>query len=374
MKIEQELQDKLSFAKNRLVLDHVFYANLLLNNEIIWVDNDSDVKTLATDMVDIFINVDFARTLERKTLIQALMHEVLHKVFLHGSRSKNRVNGNDGKWQYACDYAINPIVIEETGAIPNDWVYDKQYEGMSAEEIYKLLPDGDYSDAENHVRPAKGRSDSQQKALEQTIKQQVASAKIMAKKAGKLSASLEKFIDDLLDSKVDWTEQLRNLIQRSSGVGNQTWSRLNRRFIGQGIYLPSTYSENTPPLIIMFDTSGSIYSQTELLKEFNTEINAIIEDTSPSAVHIIMTDTQVQSHDELDQGDEFIPKLKGGGGTDFTEFFNYVLDNDIEASTIVAFTDLYASGLPDDYHIPIIWAVYENDDPKPPFGDVIIVK
>jgi hypothetical protein len=44
----------------------------------------------------------------------------------------------------ACDYAINPLLVEAGLTLPNDVLLDHRFRGMSAERIYNLLEeDGD---------------------------------------------------------------------------------------------------------------------------------------------------------------------------------------------------------------------------------------
>ena len=368
--MNKSLKNKLSFAKNQLILLHPFYANLLLNSEIIWTET---IPTGATDGKDILLNPNYIEEITNHELIGLLCHEVLHKAFLHALRLKER---NPKIYNYACDYVINPIVKSSGIQLPKGALYKEEYAHMTAEAVYNLLKKKnkeEFGDAPEHLVPLPNLSDSEARQLEQNAKQELAAASTIAEQAGKLPGAIKKMIGDILDPKVDWREQLRAHVQKAMGHEHQTWNRFNKRFIGQDIYLPSTFGEETPPLVIMIDVSGSIFSQKALFEEFTAEINAIIEDTSPEEVHVIYTDTKIQGHDIFPQGDEFKPNLKGNGGTDFTKFFNYVIEQDIQASTIICFTDLYASGLPTEYDIPITWVVYGNKRPDAPLGDVIII-
>jgi hypothetical protein len=74
-----------------------------------------------------------------------LCHEILHCVGEHMSRRGNR---NPKLWNYATDYAINPILNAEADsnfAWPKNpdgsrmGLYEEKYEGMRAEDIYEDL-------------------------------------------------------------------------------------------------------------------------------------------------------------------------------------------------------------------------------------------
>ena len=64
---------------------------------------------------------------------------------------------------------------------------------------------------------------------------------------------------DLLKTQVDWREVLREFVTTTC-VGNDysTWSRPNRRLLGQDIYLPSGISEKVEDLVVAVDTSYSV--------------------------------------------------------------------------------------------------------------------
>jgi len=362
---------KLQAAKNKLILNHPFYSHILLKSEMFFT---TDVPTAATDGKDFFINENYMNSLNPFELTSMLMHEVLHKVFLHSLR----LNGRDPKkWNIACDYTINPIIKNTGLPIKDEWLYDKKWEGKTADYVYANLPPDDPSQnlppAPDHLIPAPpDMSKSDKRQLEQEIKQQIAEATSISKQSGNLPGDLEKFLEEVLQPKVNWADTLRHLVQRAvSGNERQSWSRLNRKFIAQDILLPTTIGENTPPLIVMFDTSGSIFGEKSLVEKFTAEIQGIIDDMNPEEVHVIYTDTDICGHDIFAQGDDLKINLKGGGGTDFKKFFNYVLEQDIQASAIIAMTDLYASGIPDDFDIETIWVTYGNNKPKAPFGEII---
>jgi predicted metal-dependent peptidase len=102
--------------------------------------------------------------------------------------------------------------------------------------------------------------------------------------AGKLHASLERFLDGMWDAKVDWKTLLRRFIVQTAAA-DYTWSRPNRRWLGNGHYLPKLWSEQMGEIVIAVDTSGSIGN--DILQAFGAEINAIVHDVRPEKIHII---------------------------------------------------------------------------------------
>ena len=65
-----------------------------------------------------------------------LAHEALHCALLHFARRAHRIKH---RWDLACDFAINPLLIEDGLTPPPDSLWMDEYRGMTAEEIYPLL-------------------------------------------------------------------------------------------------------------------------------------------------------------------------------------------------------------------------------------------
>ena len=74
-------------------------------------------------------------------------HEVLHVANGHCWRQGPR---DPDRWNDACDYAINPIVLSAGMVLPKGALVDARYTGKSAEEIYGLLT----QEAKNKQPPA----------------------------------------------------------------------------------------------------------------------------------------------------------------------------------------------------------------------------
>ena len=124
----------ISKAKARLLMDHPFFATLLLTTEI----KLSDVcEYAATDMRYIYLNPDYVTKAKIGDLMSDLCHEIGHNALLHSARRGPR---NADLWNQACDHAIN-LMLEDQGFKPpmGGWLADPQYKGWSAEKIYDDL-------------------------------------------------------------------------------------------------------------------------------------------------------------------------------------------------------------------------------------------
>lgn len=162
---EQELNAvelKLTAARTRLIIDKPFLGALVLRLPMEQADPEW-CKTTATDARKFYYNYDFIDCLSIEETQFMLSHEALHCALSHFSRRQHRLTH---KWDLACDYAINPLLEKDGLTPPPGTLRLREYEGMTAEEIYPLIDDLDdqetldqhiyddsTSDSENNVAP-----------------------------------------------------------------------------------------------------------------------------------------------------------------------------------------------------------------------------
>jgi hypothetical protein len=143
--------DKIRRAVVWLNIKKGFYAQLLPHLNI-YGSFELDPPTMATDGKSIIFDPNFVLNQTDAAVRFVICHEVLHCVNGHHKRRGKR---HPIIWNWACDYAINPILGSPEG--PEDGfeyprengeivgLYDKKYEGMTAEDIYDLLLEDEMS-------------------------------------------------------------------------------------------------------------------------------------------------------------------------------------------------------------------------------------
>lgn len=356
-------------AKAQIVLDHPFFASLLLRHP---VQERTDINTLAVDAKgQIYYNAKFIETLTVPQLVWGLCHEVMHKVGQHALRIGSR---DHRKWNYAGDAWINDT-LDSCGIgqrIPNT-VDMKGSKDNTVENIYDNLPDdpngsgsgsgagsngsSSYMDGDglgDDIIPGDSISEAEAKELEANAKVEIAEAAQAAKMRGKMPSALEKIVCDVLNVKTPWYELLE--IYMADKVSNDyTWTRPNRRFIGADMYLPSVGSQNTMgEVVIQIDVSGSV-SKTELAY-YNGHLSRIVEQCAPERVHVIYTDTQVRKHETFERGEAVTLEFYCGGGTDMTEGYRYIAAQDIDPEVFITLTDGYTD-FPKQVDWPSVWCI-----------------
>src|SRR5438270_8169250 len=148
-------------ARTTLLLDHPFFGTLLFR---LGATPCRSIATMATDGLSLFYNPEFVDTLNAAELAGVLAHEVLHPALQHHTRRGDR---EQARWNIACDYAINPMLLDAGLTLPKDVLIDDRFRGMSAERIYNLIEEernheGSSERAEN--KPGGGSGATEDKA------------------------------------------------------------------------------------------------------------------------------------------------------------------------------------------------------------------
>ena len=138
--MEQDpIQTKLTAARTKLILDKPFLGALVLRLPLTEAD-PGWCATTATDARKFYYNRDFIDSLSMSQTQFMLAHEALHCALSHFARRQHRVQH---RWDLACDYAINPLLLDDGLTPPPNCHVMPQYLGMTAEEIYPLIDDND---------------------------------------------------------------------------------------------------------------------------------------------------------------------------------------------------------------------------------------
>ena len=84
---------------------------------------------------------------------------------------------------------------------------------------------------------------------------------------GKVPGQVEETVQGAHASTLDWRTLLRRYMT-DTAKRDYTWSQPNRRFIDSGLYLPAMHSDAMGTVVVLLDTSGSIYSYLDTLASF----------------------------------------------------------------------------------------------------------
>lgn len=343
----------------------------------------TDTETACTNGRDEAYNPHFMDTLTDAEFRFVVLHECYHKMYQHLTIYRDLDAIDHDRANRACDYVINLKLMDEdkTGfiKIPDCALYDEQYRGMSAREVFDLLPPSGKGGKGNGKSPfddhdwkgAEKLSDEEKGDLAKQIDEAVRQGSILA---GKLGSGGNRTFDDLLETKQNWKELLRDFVTTTcTGKDYSTWKRPSRRYIGADIIMPSGISETMGEIVIGIDTSGSIGG--EALASFMGEIKGVCEQVKPSKVRLLYWDTavcreEIYLQEELDTLTQST-KPAGGGGTDVVCVPAYMAEHSIKPECAIILTDGYLGGDWGTWTVPLLWVILDNKGARPTAGTTI---
>ncbi len=136
------IETKLTAARTKLILDKPFLGALVLRLPLAAADPQW-CPTTATDARNFYYNPEFIDSLSMSQTQFMLAHEALHCALSHFARRQHRIQH---RWDIACDFAINPLLLDDGLTPPPNCNVMPQYLGMTAEEIYPLIDENDQTE------------------------------------------------------------------------------------------------------------------------------------------------------------------------------------------------------------------------------------
>lgn len=384
-------------ARAQLLLSQPFFATLVMSTPLVI---DRECGYAATDGRSIFINPESMETLPADVIKTILVHEALHIILTHVPRMV-AAKYDQMQWNYATDYVINLILHDNGFAAFDGWLYDRQYDKMTADEVYALLqqrqPKPQQGQGQGQPQQGQGQGDPQQgqgqspsggttmpppangilgndmrepafadnpdemAKLSRTAQQRVAQAANMARMAGKMPAGMERLVADILEPAVPWPQVLRDYMTRTA-QDDESWTKRNRRFTQ---FLPSRYSERMGEIVVIGDSSGSMY---EDVKKGIAEVRSIAETLRPERIRLVWADAAIAGEQVFEEDEEVIAVVQGGGGTDMRVPLEYVEQYNPQVCILI--TDGYTPWPTHEPPYPLIILCTTAID-CPPIGQLI---
>lgn len=369
---EREAALRITKARVSLLMEQPFYGQLAIELEPT-PTYDLPFPTMATDAVHLFYDPRFVLESEHHDLVFITAHEIGHVLLDHIPRG---VGKEAQPWDEAIDYAVNDTLVDSGMTCPSQGLLDPAYHGWFAEKIYedRLKKKGKSGGAGgkggqkviDHHMPAAAKSQAEVEALQDKWKRKVISAAAEAKKRGHLPGCMERLVEQLTRDEQGWRQRLHRFATQFSPV-EPSWSRLNRRWLSQGIYLPGKDGRKLEVMVVVTDDSGSIGN--EILSVFGGETAAARAAAQPQRTILISCDAAVNWTAELDQLDELKLESHGGGGTDFRPPFGWLEERGITPDCLIYLTDGYGAFPKNPAPFPVLWCM--TTDKIAPWGETV---
>jgi predicted metal-dependent peptidase len=376
-------------ARARLVLERPFLGELALALDPV---AEGARERFATDGRRIFVPVRAALAASPSELQFLLAHQVLHCALGHFARRQHRI---EHAWALACDYAVNPLLVDDGLQPPAGALVDPRFCGLSAEEIYPLLAaDAPGETLDEHASaesgfafaPSPGESRAADALPEAAFfeahrdgfdeiearapqaagasledwKQRVAAAAAAAASAGRLNPHWQRAFAEIAHPRLPWRELLARFVA-SVARDDYSWMCPGRRNeAGSGAILPGLRAAQCE-LLVALDTSGSIAHGE--LEEFLDELDALHGQVRARVTLTACDEALAPGAPWTFEPWERIelPKaLAGGGGTRFSPVFEWAERERQRPDALLYFTDAqgeFPERAPD---YPVLWVVKGN--------------
>lgn len=335
-------------------------------------------KVAATDGRAVYLMPEFFKSATLNVIAAVINHEYQHIVRMHSFRMEGR---DPQRWNIACDHVVNLDILGNGGELPQGGFHDAKYKDWEEERIYADLEDQASQQQGGEGQPLIGeggpgnpseygiviesRNDDgtpltadQANQLVEDLKSKIKMAQAMIEAAGvgQDPGSSSRMLQDLVEPKKNWREEMRLFISRKGHPVGRWWNRLDRRGMQQGVWIPAEIREGMEWVVIGMDVSGST-SQRES-DAFIANFTKIRNTIPINRMSIVPFDTDVVLNDivELKRGDKYSHPFTWGGGTDVQGLFNWIAKGKKAPDCVIIFTDMDFSYDFNNHGIQPLWA------------------
>lgn len=353
---------------NFAVMRHIKYCAL---SGVIMYGNtevtDEPGVTAYTNGRDKKYGREFVEGLTDPQLRFLVLHENYHVAYRHLTTWKHLFDRDPRRANAAADHVINLGLVglddgEKFIEMPPKGLCDAKYRGMDTKQVFDLLgKDGGGGNGEGFDQhgweDAQGMTEGEKRQIEVEIDRALRQGAVIA---AKRKANVDRSLLGLLEPKINWREVLRDFIMTlCAGRDLSTWRKVNRRMVGNGVYMPGHISEAVGRIVLAVDTSGSIGSED--LRDFMSEVVGICKQVNPEVVDLLYWGSQVVAHEKygVHELDTLESKTRpaGGGGTEVECVSDYLRDKNIRPECVIVLTDGHLGGGWGSWSAPVLWCI-----------------
>lgn len=347
-----ELSDSEKLFK-KLRIDFLFHNPFLsvLAMSLPVIYDEDQVCAFKTDGRRIFVNEARLQTYGEAENKYQFAHILLHVILKHPFRMKDRDADN---WNLASDLVINLLLdkMRNVGKRPSDEAFDERYEGMSVEEVYGLLQEEERTESPKEDENSEQKldlmpnPDTEEGEEGDELDTLILQALNVAREQGVLQGAMGIEVDELLRPDISLEEVLHEYLHQSLFEKTSSYTRPNRKFVHQGLYLPgSVRPQESLHAIIAIDASVSVSLQE--YRAFLGTLREILENYYEHTLQVLPFDTEVKEElilnltpfDSLPDSELHIPKAEGG--TNFDSVIEYLESREIsrDQSLLIVLSD-----------------------------------
>jgi len=360
---------KLDEAKSKLMLENPYFGTLVTSIDLRVNNNIASFRPLG-DVLE--YNNEYLEVLSVNEVSTLLANSAMHQALFHSDRGKDKVSSI---WNLASDYAINDLLVENGFMLPPMANYSSRFEMLYAEQIYTiLLGELDLEESDSSEKEEQQQEDIGEELLPEELLAEeeyallVEQLNIKLEQHGDLPKGIARFIKQMKAPQISWQEELYRYVNAHAKSDYRMFPS-SKKHLYRGVALPSIYGEELK-IVVAIDTSASI--EDDLLAIFLAELYEIMQVFSHYIIELIECDAKIQNIQRLTPQEPFEPTLKGGGGTDFTPVFDYLMEGNEDFKFLIYFTDGKGSFPRYEPLIETLWVMPEKEDV--PFGETLTLR
>lgn len=341
-----------------------FYGSLLSSMKKEYTDKVKAVTLKVNkEGIKLQVNKEYFEGLSLQIQKEWLVHNCAHLIHFHTQSRQGNMLEKD-IFSISCDASISKYTpkLKELG--------------MPSPEMFGLKPDDatEYYYSELMKQKNKNNSlqamckegiskddiemfsdDIGQEKAERMIRQALKDAK---NRAGKVPDAMKLLFESWFSSKTQWKQHLRNFCLNTIKTGKKKLrNKLSRR-------VPYSFQGKKKlrkaNLVIIADTSGSMWGEDGLLQKMVLPEIMKIKETLGVDINIIHCDADVQKVEVLTSKTKPI-EFAGGGGTLLSPALEYILKN-MDIDGIMYATDGQIFDKPDAPKKPFMWILPEGKE------------
>jgi predicted metal-dependent peptidase len=368
----------------------MFYGHLL--NSMKKVYSHLQVETAAvsvTDKINLYINLEFFKTLTDEQRRDVLAHECMHLIHYHIGRGKDLDLGDMKLFNIACDAAINAsltslhelgVTVDKLKTLIPDLEYNqtaeyyfnklKKYQNekgeegeQSLDEVGSIVDQHDLWKDEESLGENPTNGDIKKQLIKKAIKESIEKTE---RSHGKVPMYVRKAYEQLNGATVNWKQQLKQFFARVDKFSKRsTRKKLNRRYkhLNPGkIKTPLTH------IAIGVDNSGSIGE--DLFMQFLSEID-VASKLEGIRFTIIQADCQVNSVIEYTPGMKL--ERTGMGGTAYMPAIEEANRLKVDGMIYFGDGDIFGETLICPKY-PFLWAMEDGRKPPAEWGRTCYIR
>lgn len=356
-----------------------FYAEIISQMSRILSDRVPLAGVRIKDRPELFINPTTFAELPLEERVAVLKHECEHILRDHIARFKELapeigekpkaieddiINSMKHKiMNVSADCAINGTMkdLPQWGCFPKnfdlkngetmEWYLEQLKNNKKAKELMEY---------DDHAIWAESEGDKE--LLKEKIRQMINKAAKNTRNAGQMTAQHESIVSAWNKPSVNWREQLKRFVARSTQVLiDTTKKRRNRRY---GVQFPGIIKTEELHIGVAIDTSGSVSDAA--LTQFMAEIGNIAK---YAKVTVVEADTEVKTSYIYKPKKEY--KISGRGGTAYQPAFDFFNEEEVDAVIYFGDMDAFDQENIKKPRYPVLWAIVGEQDPPADFGSQV---